>query len=80
MMMSGCQLLGITKLSAFSSSITLTYPKNIIHTMFGFGYRSILDIAKEYKNYSKVEFSPRMYAEKRDELKRLIKNQPIDDE
>ncbi len=64
LMLSGAEIVGITKLSQFSSSIT-------------FISKEMPRMIQEYKGYTPCTFAPRAYAEKRDELKRLIKCQPL---
>ena len=56
-------MVGIRKLGPYSSAVVLTS-------------LSILQLVNVYNAYPPVNFSPRVYPEKRDELKPLIKSQP----
>ena len=59
----GHQVVGIRKLGPYSSAVVLTS-------------LSILHLVNVYNAYPPVNFSPRVYPEKRDGLKRLIKSPP----
>lgn len=63
LMYHGADVLAVTKLNAYSSTITLAH-------------RNILSLVDAYTAYRPMKFSPRAFGEKRDELKRLIKSQP----
>lgn len=69
LMIRGCELFGITRTSAHTSTMTFTYPRPTDGV-------SILKFVQEYRSYDELTFSPRVFAEKREELKRLIKSQP----
>lgn len=65
LMVCGCVIEGITKLSPYSSAIVFSR-KDIL---------SVVDCYKSYRHWT-AEFSPKAYGEKREELKRPIKMQP----
>lgn len=63
LMMTGCELVGITKISPFVSSITFTNPR-------------ILQMVNGYNAGETILFSVKAFGEKRADLKRIIKMQP----
>lgn len=64
LMYRGAEVMGITKISNFCSTITLCH-------------RKILKLVNEYNSNRPIKFSPRAYAEQRNSLKALIKSQPL---
>ncbi len=64
LMYCGCELISITRIDQTK------------RCSFLFMGRGIMDDVKDWKNYKNIKFSPRAYAEKRDELKKLIPMQP----
>lgn len=68
LMFCGMELVSITRVEKTRCSFLFMQPPQ--------GKR-IMECVNEWRNYQTIVFSPRAYAEKRDELKRLIAMQPV---
>ena len=62
--MCGCELVSITRVEKTRCS-------------FLFMGKDIMQHVQDWRSYAAITFAPRAFAEKRDELKRLIAMQPI---